>query len=395
MGMQAFSLLWSLLFAIHSILVPLELTLARMPNGHVLAASLHSVGSGVNAVRAHLEKSDGSWTEEEVDEGSIFSVSTPVMLAGFAYLAAVCNFAVCVYRRDLSNPSAVWEGKQLSGIGNVASVTLALTAAGLLALTLQTLTNEWWLFTGPHTATLAALTFTSVQGFSGIIDPFDGGDRAVQAQGPGGASCHLVRLAAVTALAALCYAGGVWQTVTLESMAAPTAGDLDIEASALYSAGFYYFMYVLASGVVRLARVAETTLAVTLLTLGSLSLLPGIVPGVAMQVVGDHLVAAWPGAAVAVSLVAFTLIALSGFPLTVSGPIALLSIGTAAVLACGSSSIECTIGAPPVPAARGGPLAALAAGLLVAGLLALARRPARGLVSEARRRSRRPSPAKR
>lgn len=49
---QPFVLFWTLLFAIHSTLVPLELTLARMPNGRALAASLHNVSAGVNAVLA-------------------------------------------------------------------------------------------------------------------------------------------------------------------------------------------------------------------------------------------------------------------------------------------------------------------------------------------------------
>lgn len=371
MMMQMFSLFWTALFAIQSVILPLELTLGLTPSGRALAASLHNVSPGVNAVVAHLEQVGGTWNEENVDQGSIFSVSAPVMLAGFAYLAAVCNFAVCIYRRDLSNPSAVWEGKQLGGISNVSAVTLALTA-GVLVLTLQTLTNEWYYFTGPHTATLAALTFTSLKGYVNVINPYDGGNRTAQAQGPGGDSCHLAR--AATALLAICFVAGIWQLVTLEALTTPTPGALNIESSALYAAGFYYFMYLLASGSVRLARVNAATLAVTLLTLGSLTLLPGIVPGVAMQVLGDHLVAAWPGTAIAVALATFTLVTLATFPLAVSGPIALLALGTASLLACGAGSIECTIGSTPVPSAGPGPLAALLLALLSAGLLALARR---------------------
>jgi hypothetical protein len=375
---QPFVLLWTLIFAIHTLIVPLELTLARMPNGRALVASLHNVSSGVNAIRAHVEAENGDWSDEPVDQGAIFSVSTPVMLAGFAYLAAVCNFAVCVYRRNLSNPSAVWEGKQLAGITDVSSVTLAITAAGLLGLTLQTLTNQWWYFTAPHTLTLAALTFISVTGFSGIINPFGGGERTAQAQGPGDDSCHLVRLAAVTYLAALCYIAGAWQTIALESMAAPTAGDLDVEAGALYYAGYYYFMYVLASGSVRLARLAVATQIVTLLTLGLLALPPNVVPGVALQRVGSHLVAAWPGAAVAVSLLAFTAVALAGFPLSISGPIALLGLTAWSVLACGAGSIDCTVGSVPasaIPAVGSGAFGVIVAMLLLTGLFTLTRRP--------------------
>lgn len=375
---QPFILLWTLLFAIHTLIAPLELTLARMPNGRALAASLHNVSVGVNAVRAHLEQDDGTWTDESVDQGEIFSVSTPVMLAGFVYLAAVCNFAVCVYRRQLSNPSAVWEGKHLSGMTDVSSVTLAITAAGVLGLTLQTLTDQWWYFTAPHTLTLAALTFISVQGFSGVINPYGGGERAAQAQGPGDESCHVIRPSAVTYLAALCYLAGTWQTFVLDSMAAPTAGDLDIETAALYYAGYYYFMYVLASGSVRLARLAAATQIVTVITLGLLALPPNVVPGVALQRVGSHLVAAWPGAAFAVSLLAFTAVALAGFPLSISGPIALLGLTAWSVLACGAGSIACTVGSVPasaVPMAGSGAFAALAAMLLLTGLFVLNRRP--------------------
>lgn len=358
---------------------PLELGMGQLPDGRAVVVALTAGPENTTVLHSFIQTEPGNFTASGfqhvvLDSGSIFGISPQlVSVAGYLYMAAVCNFNACMYRLPIA--SLIWQGAHLlTNTNNIHSASIALISftLGTLALTMQTSANELVFYQMyANVAILTALSLLPLYAaISNVASPFNGGQIAKSAFDPEtGNSCHIYRERSVDLLGnlvATCFIASVVSTVILQTMTNSPGFVPHIETRALFYAGAFYFMYFLAGGDVRLAKLQNPSLAVQIITLGTVALAAGF-PGMALAVgyLADnpYLFAFWPGNAVQITLATLAVTVLQNFPITNVGPIAalfLLALTTFSLFIVGSGSIVGTVltDAPVAPVAvplLGGP----------------------------------------
>ncbi len=376
---------------------PLELGMGQLPDGRAVVVALTADPQGGTILHSFIQTEPGNFTasgfqHQVLDSGQIFSISPQlVSVAGYLYLAAVCNLNACMYRLPIA--TLLWQGAHLlTNSGAIRSASIALIAGTTLALTMQTGLDElvFWQ-ANANVATLALLAFTTLYAtINNVASPFDGGQIAKSAFDPAtGDSCHIYRQRNTTLLGnlvATCFVLGVSNTVILQTLSTAPGFVNSIETRALFYAGAFYFMYYLANSNVRLAKLQNPFSAAQIVTLGTVALAAGF-PGMALAIgnlAGNpYLFAFWPGNAVQIALGTLAVTVLQNFPLTAVGPIAalaLLTLATLSLFIVGPGSIVGTVltDAPLSPVGvplLGGPWSiALVVLLAVAALMVMRRR---------------------
>jgi hypothetical protein len=369
---------------------PLELSTGYLPDGRIVVVALTAGPNNTTELHSLIQKQAGenldasNFTHSQIGAGSIFSISPNlVQAAGYLYMAAVCDFAACIYRLPVNASS--WESNSnvagsALGATPVHSVSLALLGA-TLAMTLHTPNTLYFMQANPALA-IAALNFAVLNTIANVASPFDGGNKASAAINPAsGERCliyrQLVSAVVIGNLVAHCFAGSgsTANIITLAALTSAVGFVNSIETRALYNAGKFYFMYFLAAGTVQLATITDplTATVAAITQLGLINLALGF-PSMAL-VLGpgaETLYAYWPGNAVAIALATLAVQRLGGFPLQKVGPIAAVLLLTAVVTTVaifGTGSVAGTIMAPVAEAVPAAPVPFL--GLTGLGLLAL------------------------
>lgn len=378
---------------------PLELGMGQLPDGRAVVVALTANPGGGTQLHSFIQTTAGDFSatafqHQVVDTGQIFSISPQLIaVAGYLYMAAVCNYNACMYRLPVATQT--WEGAQvLTTSNNIASASIALLGGTILALTMQNQLNELiFRQANANVALLSALLFTTLYPtLTNVANPFIGGHIAKSAFDTGSnESCHIYRQMSgvlVGNLVATCFVGAVATTVLLEALTNAQGFVNSIETRALFYAGAFYFMYFLANGNVRLAKLSNPFLTAQIVTLGAVALASGF-PGMALAlgVLGGnpYLFAYWPGHAVQIALATLVVTALQQFPLAKVGPMAALALLAASltVFIAGTGSIAGTVmtqaTVQPIPL-FGGPWTIALAVLLAVAAIALWRR--RQIVSD-------------
>lgn len=369
---------------------PLELSTGYLPDGRIVVVALTAGPANTTELHSLIQKVPGenldasNFAHTQIGAGSIFSISPRlVQAAGFLYMAAVCDFAACIYRLPVN--ASTWESNSnvagsALGATPVHAVSLALLGASL-AMTVHT-ANTLYFMRGNPALAMAALSFTILNTITNVASPFDGGTKASAAIDPASENRCLIYRQLVSAtiignLVAQCFAGSgsAANLITLAALTSPIDFVKSIETRALYNAGKFYFMYFLAAGTVQLATITDplTATVATITQLGLINLALGF-PSMAL-VMGpgaESLYAYWPGNAVAIALATLAVQRLGGFPLQKVGPIAAVLLLTAVVTTVaifGTGSVAGTIMAPGAEAMSAAPVPFL--GLTGLGVLAL------------------------
>lgn len=372
---------------------PLELSTGYLPDGRIVVVALTAGPANTTELHSFIQKQPGgnldasNFTHSQIGSGSIFSISPNLVQAsGYLYMAAVCNFAACMYRLPVGSQTWQHNGNVAAGaLGSVPvhAVSLALLGA-TLAMTVHT-PNSLYFMQGNPALAMAALSFTILNSITNVASPFDGGTKASAAvDSATNDRCliyrQLISATVIGNLVAHCFAGSgsTANIITLAALTSAIGFVNSIETRALHHAGKFYFMYFLAAGTAQLATITDplTAAAATITQLGVINLALGF-PSMAL-VLGpnaDSLYAFWPGNAVALTLATLAVQRLSGFPLQKVGPIAavlLASLALTTVAIFGTGSVAGTIMAPASAAGATAPVPVFGlGGILLLGTLLL------------------------
>jgi hypothetical protein len=304
---------------------PLEQISAQTPLESTALAEVEGVRTVVTietgvAGNELVEYREGnSYNRRVIAGGPFFSLSKQIaFVAGVYFFTVVQNFNLYLY--TWNSVAQDWTSSPLTTSGNVASATLAATGL-LITVALLNNTIEFYRWVAGSFVHQVRTLLNAGTGFNGYKIP-------VTAEDGAGNECTLMQRATTGQLVAACLIGAVASTVDMANLGLPTGFNPYIETAAVFLAGYFFFSYFTAAGDVRLARLDPATLAVTLLTLGAISVAAGEFPGLALLAgPSGRLFAFWAGAAIMLHPLTLQYAVLTGFPLTLVGVMVASVIG--------------------------------------------------------------------